>query len=304
MENLKPEDIKQIRLYLHQLMSKQERAAFEERILENPEFAAEVEVQRIAQMYEFTKIKDHLKDLKSQMLAQGELLEEKRELPLREIPLTRSREVKPEHKEVKVISFWPKLLAAAAVILGLVSIGVWYYQTDKSTDQQLSEKKEPKIQPVNPSAQDMLNGLISEARQPREGVPQTLQKAVGAFENEDQDQAIKLLQAKKQQLAQQKDSDEYGAGSETSSIKQDPVLESYRQFYLGLSYLLKGEPQKALVYLGRVKAPLLREAQWYSALAYLKNNEPEKAKPILAAIEKTSDSVYGKEAALLLKELK
>ncbi len=306
MENLKPEDIKLIHLYLHDLMDKEEREALNARIKADPEFAGEVEIQRIAQMYQFTQMKDHLKELKKQMLADGDLVEQKVNLPLKELPLNKPKYTHTDQAppEPRIVSLWPRRLAAAAAIIGLVSSGIWYWQKEQNKDKELANKgKTEQIDPLTPTSEDMVNALLSEARQPRNGIPAALKKAVEAFENENTEDAIKLLQAQKAPTVPDS-KDIYGAGKEGVAKKVDPVFETYRKFYLGVSYLTKGEPAKALVYLKQVKAPLVEDAQWYSALAYLKNNEPGKAKPILIKISSNPSSQYAGEAEQLLKELK
>ena len=309
MENLKPEDIKLIHLYLHDLMDKEEREAIDARIKADPEFAGEVEIQRIAQMYQFTQIKDHLKDLKNQMLSDGDLVEQKESRPLKDLPINKPEETGAEEAqpEVRMVSLWPKRLAAAAVIIGLVSSGIWYWQKEQDKAKELADKqkkeKTENVEPITPSAEDMVNGLLAEARQPRNGIPTALKKAVEAFENESTEDAIKLLQAQKAPVISG-GKDTYGASKEGASQKTDPVFESYRKFYLGVSYLSKGEPAKALIYLKQVKAPLVEDARWYSALAYLKNSAPAKAKPILTEISSNPSSQYAGEAQQLLKELK
>jgi hypothetical protein len=307
VENLNEEDIKQIHLYLHQLMGPEEREQFELKIKTDHTFADEVEIQRIAQMYRFTNIKDHLTELRDQMIANGELSDEKENVPLKELPLLRPNEDVKAESESKVISLWPKRLAAAAVITAMLGFGAWYWYNQKKTGDEIAddtkkEQKKDREAPISPTAEDMLAVFIGEASQPRENVPPGFKKAVGAFENQQTDEAIKLLQDKNISLPAKGTKDEYGAGQTGS--KADPVLESYRKFYLGVSYLSKGEPAKALTYLLEVKAPLKDEGRWYTALAYLKNNEPAKARPVLTAIKSDSSSKYAGEAAQLLDELK
>ena len=311
MENLKPEDIKQINLYLHQLMEKDELQAFEIKLKNNPELAGEVEVRRIAQVYQFIKTKDQLKELRDQMMADGELKEKKDDLPIGSIPGIKKEE-SPESDEPttgKVISLWPKRLALAAAILGVMSVGAWFLINQKNPSKDIAtkpsiEQEDGKTEPVNPSTIDMVNGLLSEARQPRENVPDALKDAVKAFESEKNEEAIKLLRNQKGNVIVKPGKDgEYGASQEEIEMA-DPVFEAYRKFYLGVSYLQKGDSQKALVYLKQVKKPLVGDARWYMALAYLKNNQPVLARPILKEISSNTNAPYSSEAELLLKELK
>ena len=311
MENLKPEDIKQINLYLHQLMEKDELQAFEIKLKNNPELAGEVEVRRIAQVYQFIKTKDQLKELRDQMMADGELKEKKDDLPIASIPGIKREEGlnNDESSTGKVISMWPKRLALAAAILGVMSVGAWFLINQKNPSKDIAtkpsiEQEDGKTEPVNPSTIDMVNGLLSEARQPRENVPDALKDAVKAFESEKNEEAIKLLRNQKGNVIVKPGKDgEYGASQEEIEMA-DPVFEAYRKFYLGVSYLQKGDPQKALVYLKQVKKPLVGDARWYMALAYLKNNQPVLARPILKEISSNTNAPYSSEAELLLKELK
>ncbi|WP_439556270.1 hypothetical protein [Dyadobacter sp.] len=302
MENLSQEEINQIQLYVHQLMEPEERKRFELRMQSDQAFAEEVEIRRIAQMYRFTKVKDHLLELRDQMIANGQLSREKEALPLKEIPLLRPQQDPAPEKESQVMSLWPNRIAAAAVVLIVLGFGAWLWKTQKHTgdDVAIENKKDSMI---NPSAADMVAVFIDEAAQPRENVPRRFKKAVSAFENQRTDEAIRLLKDRRiSQLTGKKD--EYGAGEKGVKDKTDPVLESFRKFYLGVSYLSKGEAVRALTYLQEVKNPLRDEARWYTALAHLKNNDPVKARIILNAIKSDSASKFNNEAGQLLNELK
>ncbi|MCF0060583.1 hypothetical protein MUK70_15170 [Dyadobacter chenwenxiniae] len=305
MENLSREDIKQIHLYLHHLMEPEEREQFELKIKSDKAFADEVEIQRIAQMYRFTKIKDHLAGLRDEMIANGQLSDEKESLPLKELPLLgRKADI---NSETNVISLWPKRLAAAALIIAMLGFGTWYWYNQNNTGDEIAdgikkEQKKDKVTPISPTAEDMVAVFIGEASQPRENVPPNFKKAVGAFENQKTDEAIRMLLDKNISQPPKGSKGEYGASQK--GPKADPVLESYRKFYLGISYLSKGEPAKALTYLRQVKAPLKDEGRWYMALAYLKNSEPAKARPLLRSINSDRSSKHVDEAAQLLRELK
>ncbi|KQS33816.1 tetratricopeptide repeat protein [Dyadobacter sp. Leaf189] len=302
MENLSQEEINQIQLYVHQLMEAEERKRFELRMQSDPAFAEEVEIRRIAQIYRFTKVKDHLLELRDQMMANGQLSREKEDLPLKEIPLLRPQQDSTPEKETQVVSLWPTRLAAAAVVLIVLGFGAWLWNSQKHTgDNVATDSNEENV--INPSAADMVAVFISEASQPRGNVPRKLKKAVGAFENQQTDEAIRLLKNRRLSLLPRK-KDEYGAGEKGVQENTDPVLESFRKFYLGVSYLSKGEAARALTYLQEVKNPLRDEARWYTALAHLKNNDPGKARVILQSIKNDSASKFNTEAGQLLNELK
>lgn len=76
--------------------------------------------------------------------------------------------------------------------------------------------------------------------------------------------------------------------------------------FLGISHLLNGQAQKALLVLqvidNKMEGPAQEAARWYLALAYLQNGDSQKATAILQALP--ADGLYGAVAQKLLQDLK
>nr|WP_293841236.1 hypothetical protein [uncultured Arsenicibacter sp.] len=168
-------------------------------------------------------------------------------------------------------------LAAASVMLA-ISLSIWLYrsqQTDRNTSLAFSEAYQP-------DQSGDLSKNFSADIQPHQ-------------------------QARFQSIYRQYQSGNYDAViRELKTLPADQQTIHYRNYMLGLSYLAKKEPAKAVPYLtAALKTPtqtLHQKSEWFLALAYLKNGEQARARDALQRIAGLDSHPYhGLAAKVLLK---
>lgn len=168
-------------------------------------------------------------------------------------------------------------LAAASVML-VISLSIWLYrsqQTERNTSLAFNEAYQS-------DRSGDLSKNFSADMQPRQ-------------------------QARFQSIYRQYQSGNYDAViRELKTLPADQQTIHYRNYMLGLSYLAKKEPAKAVPYLtAALKTPtqtLHQKSEWFLALAYLQNGERDKAREALQRIAGLDSHPYhGLAAKVLLK---
>lgn len=314
MNDFPEQDYALIASYLEHQLSETEQRAFEQRLLSDPAFAAEVEwVRKLLVNYRYLRLQDTFAEIRA-----------KAEAPVLEQP---EAVVRPlwEHS-------WARSLLVAATLAVVVSVGYWTLRPAPTNDpiaQQgrpapIDSSKTPTpLSPDDPTPDPaaLAQAFAAESPQNVGTVPADVREGVAAYENNDPDKAIAALKKPDRPTAPVEptfgvgaDSTDGSKGVTTSKSTttsqgttvgaESPTTGQYRSLYLGLSQLKNGQPALALASLKRVSLPRLKPtAQWYEALCYVQLKQPDKARALLETITRQPDHPYLTEATALLETL-
>lgn len=193
-----------------------------------------------------------------------------------------------QSKKAKVISLTPTVktrkivftrwLAAASVVL-VLSVSVYVFQlqnVSRPIETAFIENYQPDLSDnISKSLPTKFNSLNRKQ----------LEEGIKSYRIGDYPKAISILQ----------------------TLAADNSTQTLRNYYLGVSYLAKNEPDQAIKCLAVANQsadPSLRhKAAWYLALAHLKKNDRPQMKASLQRIATNGQSPYQHKAKKLLKIL-
>ncbi|CCH54189.1 hypothetical protein BN8_03335 [Fibrisoma limi BUZ 3] len=328
-------DYAQIDAYLHNQLTESEKQALEERLRNESDFAAEVEWFRsFIQNYQQLRTRETVEAINQQLRSQAanETPSAPADQDGRVMPL-------PTDQSVGRRSFRPVWLAAAAIGTVVLSLGIWFslrQTTDEKpvvvqrTEPTPTRPAEPTTEPektsvptVTPSTREQSRPYLNDRPRLAGQAPAELRSAIDALDNDDPAAALRLLSRVRPQATKPRPADAPAPTTDTAVADDEPLfgaaptesatttanaatnrrLDTYRQFYTGLSYLRNGQPEQALRVLNKVKAPLREAADWYSALSYLQLNQPAPGKRLLNQISASPNHPYRNDAQKLLNQL-
>ncbi|GAB4051880.1 tetratricopeptide repeat protein [Spirosoma litoris] len=312
MKDFTEQEYEQMNRYIDGTLSDGERTAVEKRLLNDPDFAAEVAwLRKFFVNYQHVVTEDKVREIHAELAKEGLLAT----------------------KPVEHVYWTPWRMAMAASVVLVLGIGIWYWQslpptqsgiagnnqgqgtsttsTTSSTDTTSStapasnSATTPKV--VIPDPGPSFNQLATNygKRSPKGigDVPAELTKAVTSYEQggKQLEEAIAVL--KKPVLVEPKE--EYGASKGiTPQAQENKSTADYRHFYLGLSYLKNGQAKSALTALNQIEGDnLTQTVQWYKALCYVQLGQTTNAKQVLTQIQNEPGHPYQTEASKLMASL-
>ncbi len=292
MKEFTEDEYQQMDKYLHHQLPQAEQQAFELRLQAEPALADELAwLKKMEANYRYIKLKEHFEDI-HQKLDQERALD----------------------RGAAVQTFWQswrRTLSLAASVVLVMGVGWWLWKNNQAAPRPMAQNKPPVVeQPkenfptVEAPTMDVValaSGYAKQLPKDEAPVPAQLQKAVNSYRNNQPDAAIAALQ-KMPDTADNPTPDEglYGSSKDAKPNNPtaiDPQNGQYRYFYLGLSYLKKGDGQRALAALKKVKnATLKPSTEWYEALALITLEQNNAAKIRLDKISKDPNHPYQIEA--------
>lgn len=291
MKEFTEQDYEQMDKYIKQQLSEVDRKAFEQRIKIDPALADELAwVRKMEANYRYIKLKDHVTALHQQLNEEGVL-----------------------DTGTVVKSFWQnwrRILSIAATVVLLVGAGwfVWLNNQESVKQPTLvqalpSERLiEPSTPPPVMDGSDLAEGYARQLPKDEIVIPLELTEAVNYYRNDRPDAAIAALRALPSPATPPSE-DRFGStkgekGTTAPLPAVDTKNQQYRYLYLGLSYLKKGEAQKAVRQLKKVHTASLRPtAEWYEALGLVLLHQEDAARLLLNKIRNNPDHLYQLEAA-------
>ncbi len=264
------QQIEWIEQYLEGQLTGEELKAFEQKMAEDPTFAAEVKLQREI----------------AEAMTEHDVIDLSRKL--RSIQHQKKR---PSGGSGRMIIF-RRLLQIAAGLAFLVAVYFVYENFNQAnTPQELATRYFSPIEQIShapdqvrqvrddDSTLQIINELVKE-------INSLWQETEALYVQKNYDQALIKLQ----------------------TIRQlDPAFETQSPdeffFYEGLLLLHTGKPEPAIRSFDKVSANYTEKATWYSALAYLQSGDIENAKAQLRKIISTEIHPYKKVAEKLLREM-
>ncbi|OIN57007.1 hypothetical protein [Arsenicibacter rosenii] len=253
-----------IEAYLNRELSPTDQATFEQDMAQDPALAEAVALQQ--------QVRDSFRAIG---------LERKLQQARERWQVSQARESTPETIIRPMPQPLPRTsnrmywLAAASVLLA-VSLGIWLdrsQQTERTTSLAFNEAYQPD------RSGDLSQSFSTDMR-PRQ-------------------------QAQFRAIYHQYQTGNYDAViRELKTLPADQQTIHYRNYMLGLSYLAKKEPSKAIPYLtSALKTPtrtLHQKSEWFLALAYLKNGETVNAREALQRIAGSASHPYRRLAEKVL----
>lgn len=170
---------------------------------------------------------------------------------------------------------WRYWAAAASVV---VVLGLGYYTYQQANDQQ-ADIAYAETSTSDELVKDFPSGTLSP------DVQAQLLDALTKYKSGKYDQVITQL----------------------TTLPADKQTIHYKNYFLGLSYLVNKQPTEAIPLLNKaLTAPSLKirkKAEWFLALAYVKNNQKEKALPILKTISIDNANPFQSQAKQVLQKI-
>lgn len=252
---LENENYELIELYLADKLSPEQKSAFEQRALSDPEFADEVTQHTLAREEIHATA---MEDLRSRLHQRFDNL-----------VIPESEEEEEEEQEHKVIHMqrrrfqWVTRIAAAVLVLVLIKFAFDFINKPSYSADQLVAMNfvPPELKPVDTTRGP--DDTLSEA----DTKVLLIGKAIQAIRDKDPKTAIQYYE----QLLE-----------DSAMVARSGSMLNYQ---MGIAQMLDDNPTAAISYFDQVSSFLyIKQATWYKGLAYLKSGNPDQAKTLITEV--------------------